>query len=198
MTITRRIRPLLLAAALAAVAASCSLEQEHGYAQSDDGSLSFRYPRAWTDLELQPVSLEWVAGLHGADDGVEAPTSLASDNPLIAARVEQLEPDTRDQVTLVNLRRSVLPSGIDPAIPGTPGVQLLFHNTIVDDNGFEGHHVRFEAELEDGGTARIEHLAVFDRERRRIHSVRASCTPACFDANRAIIDELFDSVRLRP
>lgn len=183
---------------LSLVAAACSVEQQHGYVQSSDGSLSFRHPVAWEDVELTPITTEWVTGL----DAGSAPSDsnlaqLVLDAPFVLAEVYPLEGTSRDAISLSSLRELALASGVDPTSGRDPEIQMLFHNTIVDEYGFEGHHMRFEINVEDG-TAVEEQLAVFDPNRDRIHRVRVTCSTACFDANLVVIDELFDSIRLRP
>lgn len=183
---------------LSFVVAACSVGQQNGYVQSSDGSLSFRHPVSWEDVELTPITTEWVTGIDAASAPSDSNLAvLVLDAPFVLAEVYPLEGTSRDVISLRSLRELALASGIDPTSGEDPEIRMLFHDTIVDEYGFEGHHMRFEINVEDG-IAVEEQLAVFDPDRNRIHRVRVTCSTVCFDANLAVIDELFDSIRLRP
>lgn len=195
----RSFRPwigTLIAASL--VVSACSFEQSHGYAQSEDGSLSFRYPASWTDVDLQSAGLDWITGIDGSSqptaDNLNQPNL---DGPFVVAQVLWLDPSVRDDASLRSLRLLSLNDHPDPAESDDPSVRLVFDDTFVDDNGFEGHHLRFEVD-EDGGTSVQEHFAVFDPERNRVHRLWVTCSLSCFTANADAIEDVFDSVRLRP
>ena len=102
----------------------------------------------------------------------------------------------RDEISLEYLRTLALDDRRDPTAGDDPAIRLLFHDEIVDEHGFEGHHLRFEVDFPDG-TAVTEHLAVLDPARTRVQHLRVACSSACFEVNTAQIDELFDSVRFR-
>ena len=185
-------------ATVLALTSGCGLEQQHGYVQSDDGSLSFRHPIEWSEVEVEPASTEWVAAIDGSDrPSEENLDTFLLDQPFVVAQVYPLDQDSRDGATLSALRLLALADRRDPAAGDDPRIRLRFHDNVVDDQGFEGHHIRFEVDL-DKGTAIEEQFAVFDPERTRIHQVRVACSLACFEANADYIDELFESLRLRP
>lgn len=176
--------------------AACGLEPSHGYVQSADGSLSFRHPRHWSEVDLDPTGLEWVVAI----DGSAAPTpdrfaDLVRDAPLLLAQVLPLEVELKERASLASLRTLALGDQRDPT-EDDPAFRVLFHDEIVDEHGFEGHHLRFEVDLETG-TAVAEHLAVFDPDRNRVEHVRVICSQACFEANQASIEDVFASVRFR-
>lgn len=178
--------------------ASCGLEPAHGYVQSADGSLSFRHPAGWEDVDLDSSSIEWVVGIDASSRPSGANLStFVLDDPFVVAQVLPLDSSSRDTATVASLRRLALNDRRDPLAGDDPSIRLRFHDVFVDDNGFEGHHMRFEVDLEDG-TAVEEQIAVFDPTRTRIERVRVACTIECFDAHLGDIDALFDSVRLRP
>lgn len=192
----RTLARLLVAAGL--VGAACSVSQQHGYVQSSDGSLSFRHPVEWADVELLPVTAEWIAGIDGAQaPSADNASELVLDEPFVLAEVYPLESTSRDSITLRSLRQLALVSGEDPASGADPNVRLRFNHEISDEHGFEGHHMRFEIDVE-GGTAVEEQLAVFDAQRRRVHRVRVVCSIACFETNGVVIGDIFESIRLRP
>jgi hypothetical protein len=184
--------------ALTAPVAACGLEPRHGYIQSPDGSLSFRHPREWTQVELAPVSVEWVTGVDAAHQpSVDNINTFVLDHPFVVAQVYPLDQSVRDGATLGSLRLLALPDRRDPAASDDPTIRLQFHETVVDEHGFEGHHLRLEVDLDDG-TAVEEQFAVFDPQRTRIHRVRVACSASCFDANVEEIEALFRSLMLRP
>jgi hypothetical protein len=183
---------------LAAVVPACSFEQRHGYVQSADQSLSFRHPVGWQPVDLDPISSEWVVGIDASSQPSEANLSeFLLESPFVVAQVYPLEETTRDTVTLESLRLLALADRRDPLAGDDPSIRLVFHEAFVDEHGFEGHHMRFEVDLE-AGTAVEEQLAVFDPQRYRIQRVRVACSISCFDAHVADIDALFESVRLQP
>ena len=135
-----------------------------------------------------------------AIDGSDRPSeenldTFLLDQPFVVAQVYPLDQDSRDGATLSALRLLALADRRDPAAGDDPRIRLRFHDNVVDDQGFEGHHIRFEVDL-DKGTAIEEQFAVFDPERTRIHQVRVACSLACFEANADYIDELFESLTL--
>lgn len=188
---------LLLMVAIAAFVCGCGLEQRHGYVQSSDGSLSLRHPRQWAEVDLVPAGVEWVVGVDGAaDPSATHAVDLVQDAPFVVAQVVPMDADMHDRWSLEVLRALATHDRRDPTTGDDPDMRLLFHRQIVDEHGFEGHHLRFEVDL-PSGTATVEHLAVFDRERTRIHRLRVTCSAECFEANEAAIEDIFDSVRFR-
>lgn len=185
-------------AAVVVVACACSLGQQHGYAQSSDGSLSFRYPPDWEEVDIEPVTVEWVIGLDASPQpsaGNQADYVVGQ--PFVVAQVLPLEPSVRDQATVSRLRTLALEDRRDPAAGDDPDIRIVFVEDYLDERGFQGQHMRFEVDLETG-TAMAEHLAVFDPERNRVQRVRVACSIECFTTNEGVIEEIFDSVRLRP
>jgi hypothetical protein len=190
-------RSVAVLATVVALASGCGLEQQHGYVQSDDGSLSFRYPVEWSEVELDPVASEWVTGIDASSQPSDGNrNTFQLDQPFVVAQVYPLDEAYRDGTTLASLRLLALADQRDPAAGDDPSIRVRFHNQIVDEEGFEGHHIRFEIDVGDG-TAVEEQIAVFDPARTRIHRVRVACSLDCFEANTDHIDEVFDSLRLR-
>jgi hypothetical protein len=180
----------------AALVAGCGLEPANGYLQSPDGSLSLRHPREWTEVEVVPLGLEWLAAVDGASTpSGEHQRDFVQDAPFLLAQVVPLNSEFRADASLAQLRTFALPDQRDPAAE-PDGVRVLFHDEIVDERGFEGHHIRFEVRSESG-TAIAEHLAVYDPGRTRIQRIRVACSVACFEANTAAIEDVFASVRFR-
>lgn len=133
------------------LASACALEQEHGYVQSSDGSLSFRHPIEWSTLDVDPISNEWVAAIDGADPSSDDHrTTIVLDAPFVVAHVYPLDESDRDTLSLGALRLLALADRRDPAAGDEPDIRIRFHDTIVDEYGFEGHHMRFEIDLETG------------------------------------------------
>lgn len=181
---------------LGLIAISCGLEQSHGYVQSADGSLSFRHPPHWEEVEVERVGIEWAAGL----DGAESPSSDhggddVQEAPFLVAQVLPLTGEHQDRISLARLRQMAMVDGRDPTADAAD-IRLVFHDQIVDEHGFEGHHLRFEIESENG-TATAEHLAVLDPARNRVERVRVACSSVCFEANLSAIEDVFASVRFR-
>lgn len=187
-------RSLGCIAALSILVAACSVEQRHGYAQSSDGSLSFRYPAEWTDVGLEPTGLDWVAAIDASSDpSLDHVDAGALDDPVIQARVWTLQPEIRDDINLDVVRSLAIGEGeIDPAT-----ARIVIDERIVDDQGFEGHHTKYEHET-DGGTVVEEHLVLLGPARGTVHRISIACSLTCFEVYGDDIDEVFDSVRLRP
>lgn len=183
---------------LVVLAPACSFKQQYGYVQSGDQSLSFRHPVEWVPVDVDPTSSEWVAGVDASAQPAEGnQNEFILDAPFVLAQVYPLEAATRDSATLAALRSLGLTNQRDPLAGEDPSVRVVFHEPFNDPNGFEGHHMRLEVDLEDG-TAVHEQIAVFDPERTRIQRVRVACSLDCFEGHASEIDALFDSVRLRP
>ncbi len=188
----------IVSALVAPLVSGCSLEPQNGYVESADGSLSFRYPAQWHDVEIAPVKTEWVVAVDAADQPAkEHLAAFVVDDPFVVAQVYGLTTADRDIASLRSLRKMALTDGRDPTDAGDPTIRLLFHDAYLDDNGFEGHHLRFEVDLPNG-TAVEEQFAAYDLDRKQIHRVRVACSLSCFEANSGAIEELFDSVRLSP
>lgn len=179
------------------LAVGCGLSTKHGYVQSEDGSLAFRHPREWTSIPQQAVGTEWITGVDASPEPSDANLlELTGPDPVVIASVYQLDQQSRDTTTLSALRRLALPDGRDPTTIDDGSVEMLFDRSFVDDNGFEGHHLRFEIDLGGGETSTAEMLAVFNSDRTRVQQVRVVCSSVCFADNSEVIDELFESVRL--
>lgn len=195
MSTARKLSGLVVL--FAALLSACSLEQAHGYVQSSDESLTFRYPADWEEVDVQPLGLEWVTGI----DGAVPPSSTNAEDfvqqqPFVVAQVLPLDQTRHDQASKSVLRTLALSDGRDPIAGDDPTIRVLFYEDVLDDRGFEGHRVRFEVDLANG-TAIAEQLAVFDPERTKIHRIRVACSDVCFQANAIDIDDIFDSVRFR-
>ncbi|MEM9566129.1 MAG: hypothetical protein AAGA93_26145 [Actinomycetota bacterium] len=194
---TRRQNVSWLVAVVAMLAAGCGIEQSHSYIQSNDGSLSFRHPPDWAEVDVQALGLEWVTGIDasGSPSGEHA-TTFVQAQPFVVAQVLPLDQERHDQASRSVLRTLAIADGRDPIAGDDPTIRILFYEDVLDDRGFEGHHVRFEIDI-DGDTAIAEHLAVLDPDRTRIQRLRVACTTVCFEANSAAIEDIFDSVRFR-
>ncbi len=180
-----------------AASVSGRLERQSGYVSSPNGELSFRYPRSWTDVELTPLSTEWVTGV----DASQSPTAdhlgtFVLDRPFVVAQVIDLAAADHDQMSVSSLRSMALTDRRDPTAGDDPTIRLIFHDPFVDSEGFEGQILRFEVDM-PGGTAVQQQFAAFDPERQRIHRVRVACSATCFEAYNEDIESLFDSVQLR-
>ncbi len=187
-----------IVAALALLASGCALHTEHGYVTSPDGSLSFRHPREWAQVKLEPLSTEWVTGVDAADQADPAHVgTFVLDRPFVVAQEYKLSATSHDKVALSALRTLALPDRRDPTAGDDPAIRLLAADPFLDQRGFEGQTLRFEVDLPEG-TAVAQQLAVLDPARKRVQRVRVACSQACFDANREAIDALFASVRLSP
>ena len=92
-------------ASLSIVALGCgAIEQKHGYVQSSDGSLSFRHPIEWQEVELDPITTEWVTGLDASDQpSQDNLLEFLLDEPFLVAQVLPLDPSVRDEATLSSL-----------------------------------------------------------------------------------------------
>lgn len=185
-------------AVITVLMSACSFEQSHGYVQSTDGSLSFRHPAEWADVDLQPVGLEWIAGIDGSPqpdaDNINAPMV---ESPFVVAQVYRLEADVRDAASLRSLRMLSFADRPDPAEVDDASIRIVFDDVIVDEHGFEGHHLRLEIDSEDG-TSVEEHFAVFDPDRNRVHRLWVTCSLTCFQSHVDAIEDVFGSVSLRP
>lgn len=198
--IVRRLRSSLGLWALGGfLAVGCGLSTQHGYVQSDDGSLSFRHPGEWTNVPQESVGTEWITGIDASAEPSDANLrELTGPDPVVIASVYQLDQQSRDTTNLSALRRLALPDGRDPTLIDDGSVEMVFNRAFLDDNGFEGHHLRFEIELEDGEVSTAESLIVFDSDRTSVQQLRVVCSSTCFADNNEVIEELFDSVRLKP
>lgn len=179
-----------------AVSAFGRLERRNGYVSSPNGELTFRYPSSWSDVELSPLSTEWVTGVDASDD----PTAdhlgtFVLDRPFVVAQVIDLAAADHDQMSVSTLRSMALNDRRDPTAGDDPTIRLIFHDPFLDSRGFEGQILRFEVDMPEG-TAVEQQFAAFDPERQRIHRVRVACSATCFEAYDKDIESLFDSVHL--
>lgn len=160
--------------------------------------MAFRHPAQWSEVAVAPIASEWVTGVDASDQpssdhGGDHPL----DQPFVVARVFPLSSSGHDQVTVETLRSLILSDGRDPTAADDPTIRLLFNQDYGDNQGFEGQHLRFELDGPEG-TAVEEHLAALDPQRKHLHMVSVVCSQQCFDINRADIESLFASLRLRP
>jgi hypothetical protein len=180
------------------VLAGCSTQIENGYVESPDGRLSFRHPIAWQDVGLESSGSEWVAGVDASTDpSTGNRTRFLLEEPFVVAEVYPLTAELRDVVSLSSLVRLAMADHSEVLDADESAVRILSDEDYLDDQGFQGHLIRFEIDVE-GGTAVEEHFAVFDPERRHVQRIRVACSAACFESNSDDIESLFDSVRLRP
>lgn len=178
--------------------AACGTELDNGYVESPDGRLSFRHPIAWQDVGLESSGAEWVAGVDASTDPSKGnSTRFLLDQPFVVAEVYPLTAELRDVVSLRSLLKLALGDHSEVLAGNAEAVRILSDEEYLDDQGFQGHLIRFEIDV-DGGTAVEEHFAVFDPERRHVQRIRVACSASCFKTNSDDIESLFDSVRLQP
>lgn len=195
---TRLRQTLTTLAAVTLFLSACGLEPQYGYVQSSDGTMSFRHPRSWTQVELDPEDTDWVIGIDASSTPSRTNQhSMHLDAPFTVAQVAPLTRQEHETLTLASLRTLALADRRDPLAGDDPSIRVEFHERVTDENGFQGHHMRFEVDL-DGGTVTEQHYAVFDPTRARVHRLRVVCSSACFEANTADIEAMFDSMVLRP
>lgn len=182
---------------LALIGTSCGLERSNSYAQSSDGSLSFRYPVNWTEVEVEPVATEWVVGIDASSvPSAENQNAASPKDPFVMAQVLELEPEFRQTASIETLRTLSLTDRRDPLSIQDGTIEMLFHESYLDERGFEGHHMRFAYQTLEGRSV-TEHFAVFDPGRISVQRVWINCTAACFDTHMSSIEDVFESVRLR-
>jgi hypothetical protein len=175
--------------------ASC-LQPSYGYLSQPDGGFALRYPRHWDEVPTAPTGAEWVRAVDAADppssDHLE---SYAVGQPFLVAQVLPLSPGDADTYTLARLRQLAHPDRVDPTTVEDGSVRMHFDQPVRTDDGFEGHHLRFELEAE-GSTVTVEHFAALAPDRSTVYRVRVACLVDCFEQHASDIEDVFDSIDL--
>jgi hypothetical protein len=179
------------------LALSACLHPTFGYLADPGDGFALRYPRSWDEVRADPFGSEWV----GAVDAASTPSAqhlqtYAVDAPFLLAQVQRLTPAEADTYTLAQLRQLAKPDHVDPTEVTDGSVRMQFNDPILTDQGFEGHHLRFDLD-QDGKTVRVEHFAALSPDRATLYRVRVACLVSCFERNRADIEDVFDSIELR-
>ncbi|MGI9604506.1 MAG: hypothetical protein ACR2P0_00060 [Acidimicrobiales bacterium] len=194
-------RFLLLFVFIATGLVACGVGAEHQYVQSDDGSLSFRLPHEFTDVDVETRGLDWIVGLDASPSPSNANLSvLAGDYPFILAQSVQLTQEQRSLVSQQQLRTLAIPVSEggerrDP-LGDFEDVRLIFHEPFVDDLGFEGHVLQLELDVE-GRTASEVQVVALNPERWAYHRVRIACTVDCMAENENLVADILSSIQMR-
>lgn len=189
-----RRRPIATLAVLLGL--SACLEPTYGYLAHPDAGFALRYPRDWDEVTVAPTGSEWVRAV----DAAEPPSgqhlgTFTLDDPFLVAQVLPLGAADADSYTLAQLRELAHPERVDPATVGDGSVRIDVDEVVLTEDGFEGHHLRFDVDLE-GGTATVEHFAALAPDRGTVYRVRVACREACFDRHAGDIGDVFDSIDL--
>lgn len=186
-----------LGVAAAALGVAGCVDPTYGYLSEPDAGFALRYPEDWDEVAVDPTGVEWIRAV----DAAEPPSSahldtFAVDAPFLVAQVLPLGTDDADTYTVSQLRQLAHPERLDPTAVTDGSVRVDVDERVVTDDGFEGHHLRFDLDLDGGETVTVEHFAALAPDRDTVYRVRVACREACFDRSATDIGEVFDSIDL--
>lgn len=220
----RCYRPTRLIALLAftALAASGCGRDSGRYVVNDRAELYFKVPRQWVADRLAPtvfngsqyVGEPWgyyfgTATLGEGNNQVSL-TGLGqpgqSPTPVGLVTVGQLERGVFDDISIAELRSITLnvdneDRSIDPLqllIDEEDDVLGLIAINQIERDGLRGFRLRYAVPNEAGDpTSVYERTVVLHDATRTLYVFRIACTTECFIQNRAAIDKIVNSLRIR-
>ncbi len=207
-------RPILGLVAAVLFLSSCSAASGFQYVSSSDRRAYFKVPYNWTFYDkrdilvasgqsLSAISNQQIAWLIGFDSDPDPSLDHVLDitqpplYPVIEARVEQLNFQSRDQVALGSLRNVVYP--VDQ-LERSNQAEILSYEDVVTDDGYHGSTMVYDIILGGGsrvmlGNAviRVNQTALLDPATQKLYLFTIRCESHCYQANKALIDQIAQS-----
>ena len=177
------------------------------YVKNPDLGVFLKVPQSWTVFEVQTngpglvnmgssvAKLSWMVGFDGAvqparahlDEAVPAePVGSLQILPAIGSSIEH---------SVAGLIKA-LSTGSDSAGAAVP-FQVIESGELSFPSGHWGVRIIMKADVGDGTTRQAQRMALFDSTGSYLYVLEIACDPECFDANKASIDEIFQSLTMK-
>jgi hypothetical protein len=195
------------------VASACS-RSTFEYVSSSDRKAYFKVPADWGFFDKRDIlvasgqslseesnrQLKWMIGFDASPDpSVENVLSLGDPPryPVILARVQELNFQLRDQLSLSGIRNSMYP--VDQLLQQN-AAEILHYEDVVLDGGLHGNRVIFDV-ITGGVTGvavgnsviRVDQTGIVDPATQTLYLFTIRCESHCFRDNKAIIDQIANS-----
>jgi hypothetical protein len=201
----RRSRAAAAAVFAALVLGACGSPSAK-YVKNSDLGVFLKVPDTWTVFEVQTngpglvnmgsqvAKLAWMVGFDGAaqparahlDEAVPAePVGSLQILPAIGSSIEHS----------VSGLIKALSTGSDSAGQSVP-FDVIESGELSFPSGHWGVRIIMKAEVGDGTTRQAERMALFDSSGSYLYVLEVACDPGCFDANRAAINDIFQSLTM--
>lgn len=199
----------LLLHALSLLALSVPACQGSGFSYVSNTSTKtyFKVPEEWELFEgnemmsgespavslqsLQGASDLWVVAFDAAPSpDLDNVLATSSRHPTGYALVRPLSEEERDTYSLASLRNEVIP--LDRLERTEGRVEAVSEEEIELESGAHGSRLVNEIKVE-GDVFTLDQTGLVDSGTHRVHVLVIGCRSACYEANKAVIDQVADS-----
>jgi hypothetical protein len=140
---------------------------------------------------LQGASDLWVVAFDAAPSpDLDNVLATSSRHPTGYALVRPLSEEERDTYSLASLRNEVIP--LDRLERTEGRVEAVSEEEIELESGAHGSRLVNEIKVE-GDVFTLDQTGLVDSGTHRVHVLVIGCRSACYEANKAVIDQVADS-----
>ena len=206
-----KVRALAIAIGVGLIAAACG-GTNYVYVKNPENNAFFRVPVGWTYYNKQKLlvasgledspqaksSFKWLVGYDSdPDPSVNHVIGGIAKHPVVIAQVQELSPQTRDQVSLGFLRNAVYP--LDQLIQND-AADIMSSEEIVEERGLHGMRLIYNVSL--GGNLnvakgnqvlRVSQTALVDPGTKLMYVFVIRCQATCFKQNQTVITQIQNS-----
>ena len=202
-------------AGLSVLLGACGGGSGFAYVSSSDRKAYFKVPADWKFYDKREIlvasgqslssganeALPWLIGYDShPDPAIEhvLDVSRAPDYPVVLARVQRLNLQTREGLSLSTLRNVYYP--VDRLVQANAAEILNYHDGLVLPGGYRGITIEYDVIL--GGISnvslgndviRVHQAAVVDPATEWLYLFTIRCESHCYRDNKTLIDQIAES-----
>jgi hypothetical protein len=194
---------------------------EFTYVKNAEDQLYFKVPADWTqvdqhsldeaELQSDPDSataqvqseLEWSVAYDGHDEpSVSHVLGGHAPEPVVYAKVQELMPEQRDQVSFDQLRNYFLPvtedvrAVLEQQGRGYPGFELLYDEVLTPGDGLRGIHEIYNYEV-DGIVQTFDQTVLVNDDASKVYFFLVRCAASCYRERAEELSGIAQSMTVR-
>jgi hypothetical protein len=196
---------------LAIVLSACATGSGFQYVSSSDRKAYFKVPYNWKFYDKRDILVASGQSLSGETnrqvawligfDADPAPSlehvidiTIPPKYPAVQARVVALTFQARDQIALGSLRNVFYP--VDE-LSNSNAAEILTYEDVVTEDGFHGSRMVYDVIIAGvsgivpgNAVIRVNQTAVLDASSQKLYLFTIRCESHCYQANKALIDQI--------
>ncbi len=188
------------------------------FVNSSGADMYFKVPATWSDFgpsqvfstPQQSISPGQLSQIESADwanvfsaqrtNSIQALTGIFANQPFGITQAKKLSTSQRDTFSLASLRTLLIPS--DPLSSSTSSTSGAVYTAesyseFVTPAGMRGSRMVVEIKQTGRATSVLSQVAEVDSSTNWVYLIGVGCSKACYQANKAVINEIVDSWSVR-